>query len=217
MRLLVAFVLLGCGTAPSPERDAGLDVASLPDAALATCEVDAVCPDQRPWPGAPCAVSEVCTYDAAPACTVAHRYDCAGGVWVYTAPAVTDCGFPPSPQLGERCRTPFAGTSAGTVSAEILGDRFVWGSQGTAMVDLDLALDGEAAALECVHVAIRTTIDGTPFDTPFEARLRCGRTRTYVPILAADVSRSTPYAVELVIDVTGVGSVTRTATLLGGR
>lgn len=216
MRLLVAFVLLGCGTAPSPERDAGLDVASLPDAPRATCEVDVVCPDQRPWPGAPCAVTSPCTYDAT-GCTEPHTYACAEGVWSYTAPAAESCAMPPTPQLGERCRTPFAGTSAGTVSAEILGDRFVWGSQGTAMVDLELALDGEAAALECVHVAIRTTIDGTPFDTPFEARLRCGRTRTYVPILAADVSRSTPYAVELVIDVTGVGSVTRTATLMGGR
>jgi hypothetical protein len=158
-----------------------------------------------------------CSYEDA-RCIEPHRYDCAEGQWRYTPPALESCDSPPPPQLGERCRTPFAGARAGTVAVRILGDRFVWGSQGTAMIDFELELGGDAATLACVHVSLTVTVGAeAPFMGAPDMRLRCGSTRSYMPILSGDVALAGSYPVTLTVDVQGVGTATSSAVLLGGR
>lgn len=118
----------------------------------------------------------------------------------------------------EQCRTPFTGTATGAVDIRLATDRFGWGAQGGAMIQLDLALTGEAAALESVAAEIAVRIEGVALPRPrLRLRARCGRIDGVTIALTDQPCEDSPNEVEVAVDVQGVGSVTRTLTLRGGE
>lgn len=212
--VLACFFLLASGCPTSGAEDGGpTDVGPAP-----ACDGDVVCPMDRPFPNTSCLTGLSCPY-AVIECTSPETADCVDGRWVFTPPDGSGCsigGF--TPPAAERCRTPFMGTRAGTVSVTIPEGGFTWGGQGGAMVGVDLLVEGEAADLTCVQAEVAVTIDGAAEPIArYAVRLRCGASNGFFVILGENPCEMREYAVEVTATVDGVGSGTTAAMLMGGQ
>jgi hypothetical protein len=202
---------------PTPPDAAEGDASETIDAGPEACAVDLVCPERTPNPGAFCEGELECEYPAV-RCTAPWIARCQEGRWGLTEPPLESCEIRAIPLMGERCRVPFAGTAEGTVSVVIPRDRLVIGTQGSPMIAVEIALEGDAAALDCVHIVPELRVDGVRISVPSELylRLRCGSTTGYlVQVFADDVCDGAPHEADVTIDVEGVGSASATTTIVG--
>ncbi len=212
---LVSLCAFGCTPSDVP-ADASRDV-PLGDAMPPACDGDVICPLDVPYANTSCHTGLSCPYPAAN-CEDPQTAVCVDERWQIVAPDPSTCligGFvPPEP---ERCRTPFTGTSSGTISVDA-GDGFVWGPQGGAMVAVDVLVEDTPMTLTCVEARIDVRIDGAlEPQARYGLRLRCGASNGLVIVLNAMPCELRDYAVEVEVEVTGVGSGSTTVMMAGGQ
>jgi hypothetical protein len=176
-----------------------------------SCEVDAVCPEELPYTGAPCVDGLSCRYSAlvGPGCDGTAR--CEGGQWR----ALTACLV--APQLAETCRAPVTTPLAGATLAFVEAPGpLEWGAQGSAMVRFTIEVAPEETAPACVSVRSRVQLDAEMDETTVPIQLRCGRSRTIYVVLPGMPCEDRDYALVLDVDVTGVGTLHHEAMVRGG-
>lgn len=208
---LALVTCLGCTSGPAG------DDASVGDAAPLMCEGDLVCPLDIPYRDASCHSGLSCPYPAF-GCTDPQIAHCIDGRWTFEPPDPMTCSIGgvalPEP---ERCRTPFEGTTSGTVAVTI-DESFAWGAQGGAMVPLGLSVSDTATPLTCVEARFSLSVDGrVEPEARYGLRLRCGASSGMVVILSEQPCELRPHLVEVTVEVTGVGTATASAMLMGGQ
>lgn len=213
--LLVGWLTLGCAPGDTG-GDASTDV-PLGDAMAPACEGDLICPLDVPYGNTTCHSGLSCPYPAAN-CDDPQTAVCVDGRWQIVAPDPSSCligGFvPPEP---ERCRTPFTGTTSGTVTVDA-GDGFVWGPQGGAMVAIDVLVSDTAMPLSCVEARITVRVDGVVEpQARYGLRLRCGASNGLIVVLGSLPCEARDYPVQVDVEITAVGSGTTTAMMMGGQ
>jgi len=215
--LSLGILALSLGCTPGDEAaDASIDV-PLGDAMAPACDGDLVCPSDVPYTNTSCHTGLSCPYPA-PNCDGPQTAVCTGERWQIVPPDSSTCllgGFtPPEP---ERCRTPFTGTSSGAVTVQV-GDAFVWGPQGGAMVAIDVLLEDTAMPLTCVEARITVRVDGVVEpQARYGLRLRCGASNGLIVVLSSLPCEARDYPVQIDVEVTGVGSGTLTTMMMGGQ
>lgn len=215
LSLIATLLALGC-TPGDEAPDASSDV-PLGDAMAPACDGDLVCPLDVPYTNTSCHTGLSCPYPA-PNCDDPQTAVCTDGRWEIVTPNPSTCvigGFtPPEP---ERCRTPFMGTSSGTVTVGVV-DEFVWGAQGGAMVAVDVLLEDVAMPLTCVEARITVRVDGVVEpQARYGLRLRCGASNGLIVVLSSLPCEAREYPVQVDVEITGVGSGSTTTMMMGGQ
>lgn len=190
-------------------------------------EPDVVCPNALPFPGAPCATTDTCTYPVGDGVNQ-WTYTCQSGHWDGNAtcqgPLGGGCPIPP---LAESCDEPFAGTAGGAVELGAAdptqpftpiaqGDELplVWGGQGSPMVAFRLRATSVGAS--CIRADTTLSIgDKSGAPSARAVVLHCGETLRVFEIFPVELLTCAEPMQSLVdltlrVDVKGVGSVTRT-------
>jgi hypothetical protein len=189
-----------------PPRDGALVDAPPGDASVA-CGADLVCPAQMPRRGSPCLSGLECTYS------------CGGGGPMELTRCIDGAWQPndfclPAPVLYESCEEPITtGLPAGIAMSVEPPSAFVWGLQGSAMIEYAIRLAPSADAPSCVRVRSRMTVDGEAVELTRNVRLRCGESLVIVPALPCEVR---DYPLVLEVEVIGIGTERIELALPGG-
>ncbi len=190
---------------------------------------DRECPLDVPLADSTCVGALSCTYPAGRGFPD-WQMRCVDGRWRGDPPCseVPGGGCAPPP-LSEYCREPFAGTSSGAVRAGAIATTFrefetgervtpSLGGQGSAMLALQLQLDG-AAAIDCVEVSVTLRWNEMPSTASTNAELHCGSTLgVFVPFSFPDLECGVDELHDLIIEVevVGIGSVSYTVEIMSG-
>lgn len=203
------------GDGGSPTADGGSPTS---DGGPADCNApDTECPDLPPVTGGPCEGDLSCDYDDG------SLAQCVDGHWnSYGCPGC-------APPLAEGCRPPFDGTLEGAgvqIGPYSPTDAFrpftdgerispVFGAQGGSMVEFQLSVD-HATPPSCAAVTANVSLDGVASaPATFPVRLHCGSSLRVLVILPDNPCEERDYAVDLDVEVAGVGS-TSVSLVLGG-
>ena len=216
LAVLAVLTLGGCPSGPSADDGGPTDV-SLGDAPPPMCEGDVICPLDLPYRNASCHTGLSCPYPS-PGCTDPQVAHCIEDRWTIEPADFMTCslGGAPLPEP-ERCRTPFDGTTSGTIAVTI-DEAFAWGAQGGAMVPLGLTIEDTAMPLTCVEARFSLRVDGRAEpEARYGLRLRCGASSGMVVILSEQPCEMRPHLVEVTVEITGVGSASASAMLMGGQ
>lgn len=194
----------GCGTAPSDAASAGAGSSGSGEGGRGgetvietDCDAgDEVCPETRPFEGAPCEGELECEYieDAGQTTWVITCVDGAWSSWASCELLPTGCQQIPPP--AEACEPPFEGVleakaEVGPASEETFrpfedGEliEIVWGAQGSAMLFYRLKLDGPELP---TCVALTVSFESAAFVEAIPGHetvvLRCGQSLSIYTII----------------------------------
>lgn len=183
---------------------------------------DTVCPPEVPFTSAPCEGTLDCDYMGT------YQASCVDGGWsvvpLCDGPPGTSCVAP----LVEDCDVPFAGALTGaTVTIGPPGEQRAFaddelvmvehGAQGLSMIEWALHVEGVEVPPDCVRARVSFVYEGAP--SPVVAQpttLHCGDAYPTFNVLPDRPCEARIYALEMTVDVDGVGSAHARLRLMGG-
>lgn len=212
--MLVALGLAGCAPLAdaAPIDAAPLDAGPPTDGGPPICdEVDRACPESVPQPGSACEGDLECRDPFTfPSCDD-PIVRCIDGRWVHP-PCIT-----PGPLLAEGCSDAALGPFSGLALTVDPPTELVWGLQGNAMIEFEIAIDPREDAPGCVSVRTLLTFDGDAVQSTRPVRLRCGRSLTIQVIVPGLPCDDRAYEGTLEVEVIGLATQTIDFSVPGGQ